>query len=932
MAKYLSYPPVTRNILLFAIGILLLATLPAVHAGLTDTIISYWNFNTGSGGIDVDQLNRNNASVLSTAWTTQGFMSGAINASKGSGFQQAANLSTNYGISNFTMSMWVNDTNWSNFGSGQALFGNWLTTNVVAFRKTGIRTLTLYTVNSSTATTTMTCGIDSYFNNHWAHILITYNSSKMSMWINGTRCNSTAVTGPLKATALKWYLFADDNTIAAINGTIDEVGIWNRTLTDTEIGTLYNGGNGISYPFSTSSNLTIRVNDTRINTLVAGFSWNYTTSNTSDTNSKSGYCNVATGCSITNYSGTLNVTAFNVSGGTYFNPSINISATYDSSIGGTITFYTYQNSLQANLTNAVNNSAIGGFCVNISNSTTSQSNCTSAGSIAFYGVGGNTTLLYYNVSNGAYFNVTQNIGVFNATLMNYTNSTYQSVLQINATQLYTMLGIGTFNITNWLLANQTTAGQLTIRANTGANNVKIDVPGNYSLNATCTGTVLSISPCNITGVYDGLFKINATDILNNTAISNFTINAVNTTLFDSNYTTTNGSVYIPLLRQYYYSFIINASGYALRNATPQSNATQNNYTFSVYRAQTVNITFRDEVTNTIITTTNITIELISNTSSYNYTTANGTLFVDLLFPDTYNIRYGADNYTTRFYSLTIASQSFNVLNLTLCPDTICSAVTISVKDQFDNALEGAIIKVLKYDILQNGYVLQEVLTTNFDGETESNIQINNEYYKFIIEYEGVTVLSTLPTYVYGSTLTFVVNIGATGFEDYFYGIYLTGFITKISDAVYSFTWSDTQNTATQGCLYAYRESHNATTLYNSSCVSSAAGTTFVTIDNSTGTSYTLYGRVTKYSIVHTLDSEIITFQQRLPNSGGIDLFILFILLLAIVFVGVWSPTIGVILVGVTPFLLSLTGIVNISVGVASVVLILSIIIAYIVNR
>jgi hypothetical protein len=34
-------------------------------------------------------------------------------------------------------------------------------------------------------------------------------------------------------------------------GNIDEVAIWNRQITAGEVATLYNGGNGITYPFVT---------------------------------------------------------------------------------------------------------------------------------------------------------------------------------------------------------------------------------------------------------------------------------------------------------------------------------------------------------------------------------------------------------------------------------------------------------------------------------------------------------------------------------------------------------------------------------------------------------------------------------------------------------------------------------------------------------
>ncbi|MEJ2267967.1 MAG: hypothetical protein P8X70_02735 [Nanoarchaeota archaeon] len=34
------------------------------------------------------------------------------------------------------------------------------------------------------------------------------------------------------------------------DGIIDECGIWNRSITDSEIYALYNSGNGLTYPFN----------------------------------------------------------------------------------------------------------------------------------------------------------------------------------------------------------------------------------------------------------------------------------------------------------------------------------------------------------------------------------------------------------------------------------------------------------------------------------------------------------------------------------------------------------------------------------------------------------------------------------------------------------------------------------------------------------
>jgi hypothetical protein len=42
----------------------------------------------------------------------------------------------------------------------------------------------------------------------------------------------------------------------SFNGSIDEVGIWSRALTSSEVTSLYNSGSGRQYPFTGSSNQT----------------------------------------------------------------------------------------------------------------------------------------------------------------------------------------------------------------------------------------------------------------------------------------------------------------------------------------------------------------------------------------------------------------------------------------------------------------------------------------------------------------------------------------------------------------------------------------------------------------------------------------------------------------------------------------------------
>jgi hypothetical protein len=89
-------------------------------------------------------------------------------------------------------------------------------------------------------------------NNTWYLVTLTWNGSYVNLYLNGT-----AVTPPAAQTATpvsNLYPFrigarGDYLGSTLFQGTIDEVGIWNRALSATEVATLYNSGTGITYNF-----------------------------------------------------------------------------------------------------------------------------------------------------------------------------------------------------------------------------------------------------------------------------------------------------------------------------------------------------------------------------------------------------------------------------------------------------------------------------------------------------------------------------------------------------------------------------------------------------------------------------------------------------------------------------------------------------------
>jgi len=86
--------------------------------------------------------------------------------------------------------------------------------------------------------------------NTWVHMVLTCNSTTERIYINGNLNNQT--TGSYSAINVPAFILGknDFGTVRHFGGIMDEFGIWNKSLTSSEVEELYNSGNGLTYPFS----------------------------------------------------------------------------------------------------------------------------------------------------------------------------------------------------------------------------------------------------------------------------------------------------------------------------------------------------------------------------------------------------------------------------------------------------------------------------------------------------------------------------------------------------------------------------------------------------------------------------------------------------------------------------------------------------------
>lgn len=88
----------------------------------------------------------------------------------------------------------------------------------------------------------------------WYHIVCTYDNGTGHIYINNSDSTNQISTGtgnfiPRNSNI---YLGAANDSSLKSNCALDEIGMWSRALSASEVSQLYNNGNGLAYPFLTA--------------------------------------------------------------------------------------------------------------------------------------------------------------------------------------------------------------------------------------------------------------------------------------------------------------------------------------------------------------------------------------------------------------------------------------------------------------------------------------------------------------------------------------------------------------------------------------------------------------------------------------------------------------------------------------------------------
>jgi len=118
---------------------------------------------------------------------------------------------------------------------------------------------------------------------------------------------------------------------------------------------------------------------------------------------------------------------------------------------------------------------------------------------------------------------------------------------------------------------------------------------------------------------------------------------------------------------------------------------------------------------------------------------------------------GYDHRTYLFANETFTNTT-TIIPLYLLATAASDVVTFTVIDDYYNSLNGVVIKIYRWNIPTDSYLLVNTLVTGSDGTAGSNLVLNDVYYKYFVYYHGTLYLETVPEKVIATSKTLQIFI------------------------------------------------------------------------------------------------------------------------------------------------------------------------------
>lgn len=216
---------------------------------IIDNLISYWKLDESSGNA-VDSVGSNTLTNTNTATFGAGKINNGTTLARASSQRfLGGTTSALQPASALTFSMWIYVN--ASPVSYCAIAGNTLSGNQRGYlfdMAVSGKYLSFQIGNGTWGIVSTTYTVGS-----WTHIVGTWDGETVRLYKNGTEVGTPVAKASITYTDCGFSLgtYYNDTTSANMfDGMIDEVGVWNRALSSTEVIKLYNSGLGSTYPFA----------------------------------------------------------------------------------------------------------------------------------------------------------------------------------------------------------------------------------------------------------------------------------------------------------------------------------------------------------------------------------------------------------------------------------------------------------------------------------------------------------------------------------------------------------------------------------------------------------------------------------------------------------------------------------------------------------
>jgi hypothetical protein len=217
------------------------------RSSIVSGITAYWKFDEGSGTTVNDFTSNGNTGTLGGTipiWVKGKIVNGLQFTGSNSYVSVAQSSAFDFGTNDFTIAMWIYPQNITTATTDyQTIWDGGYTANKGVLIEIN-RALTRFLVYCNAATRTFTA---TWQNNTWYHIVVTRNSGLMTSYINGVSIGSIAETTNILPSSVRIGAWTNGENF---QGIIDEIGVWKRGFSLSDVTQLYAVGNGMQYPFS----------------------------------------------------------------------------------------------------------------------------------------------------------------------------------------------------------------------------------------------------------------------------------------------------------------------------------------------------------------------------------------------------------------------------------------------------------------------------------------------------------------------------------------------------------------------------------------------------------------------------------------------------------------------------------------------------------